>query len=453
MSEECLVALPYKTSDTDSKVRFSFHPFYPLIQLNLTLAVGGPATLPLTQLSLNSSSALAGSGYLDITSSVPEFTPLTESSTLTKSGGVLTLVSGQSHSLYMLALPGEHEELNLKLVASDNSICEITVPGVKLLPGHNYLCDLTVDYADFTGQDPLDVIPSSLSVVKGEPLLFTIEGTAGSIEFWSGETYHSFEYADKDRVEVTPLPMSFKHALVAGTQKSQPRVQVSSDFDGTMDETAILAASWTDITDKFSFATTVPGDANPVSNMTNYDLYFKDAGEYDICGLMQETDSLYVGLFWHADKYDAALVNTRTASWFTCLKVGDWEMGPDNLSLVWNADKWSGVSASYVPKWMDPNTANGVPANPVFRFMSEFRPTADRDAYAVTNEAFKKKAVNHGHDTPCSVKGLTEDTPASYSYAFAEAGTYEVYFIGRSSKLDGSEDTVIKQFTITVNEE
>ena len=99
--------------------------------------------------------------------------------------------------------------------------------------------------------------------------------------------------------------------------------------------------------------------------------------------------------------------------------------------------------------WQTPKTSAGVPDYPAFRFMSDFKPTADRDAYAVANEAFKPAKTNHGPDKPFTVQAEGADTPVSWSYTFTEPGTYKAVFVASCPTLTGDK-TETRTFNITV---
>ena len=298
---------------------------------------------------------------------------------------------------------------------------------------------------------PFDVTAEKLEAAVGETVVFRISGDASRIGCWTGEEGHDIAYASTPRTAVKPLTMSFKHAISAGTQNNHPLIKISNDFSGTMTEAAILQATWTDISEHFTFATTNLGSSNPItSNLSTYNQYFVDSGVYDISQYCSDGDSAYVAMFWHADKYDSDLDNTRTVSYVTRWEIGSvFAMSPQTITFVWDEDKWSGVSASNTPAWQTPK--NDVPDYPAFRFMADFRPAGDRDAYAVTNTAVKASEVNLGFDQPVTVQAAGAITPGVFTHAFEAAGIYQVVFVAETVDESGNAQTVQKSFTITVN--
>ena len=444
-------AEPVSVSAEGSQAEFHFTPAFATVRLDLRMKDGSSVSVPVRRIRLRSDDNPLSAERMTLDLSDPASLPVTDAGEREVSLGFGTLpVLDPDHAAaaFLTVLPGTHaSDITAEVTAIDGSVASATLPAVTFSAGKLYSRSLSFDVEDFVQADPFDVQATSLTATAGEPLLFTISGSASGIGFFSGEKFHDYDYAEKDRIEVLPLMVSFKHALAAGKQNNHPLVKISSDYTGEMTETAILAATWTDISEHFTFATENLGSSNPITtNLETYNQYFVDSGEYDLAPHFASADSLYIAMFWHVDQYDSGLDNTRTVSYVTRFRVGDWEMSPAGLTFVWDAVKWSGVSASNVPQWQTPK--NDVPNYPAFRFMSDFKPTADRDAYAVANQAFKSKK-NYGPDQPVVVQDPAEETPVSYSYTFEEPGTYKVVFVASCPTLTGDK-TEIRTFTVTV---
>lgn len=445
-----MVSKPYVTaSEEDATVKFSFTTIFPIVQLNVRLSDDAASKVPVKFFTLSGEAPLAGTVTADITGDTPVVTAVNGVNEIALDAGNVQLGSNSTVALHFVVLPGSFDNLKLRLLASDESHCEVALPAVTFKAGCNYVKDVVFQASDFVEPEPLKVVANSLTGKAGEPVSFTMTGAVGTVGFYSGERFHDYAFHDKDRVEVAPDIMNFWHGLSAGAQPNNTRVKLSSDFDGTMEETNILAATWTDITEHFSLATTIPGDKNPItSSLENYNLYMKDAGNYDISSHYDEAGKLYIGFFYHIEPFDAALNNSRTWSILTRLSVGEkYTMTQENITLVEGAS-YAGESSHCA--WQTPK--NDVPNYPAFRFFSTFKPTSERNAYAVINQPIKMTGGNLGPDKPISVKGSGDPLPATYSYTFAEPGVYNVVFIGTRTKLDGTEEVVKFEFTITVNE-
>ncbi len=447
-------AAPVTVSGSSAQADFQFAPAFSTVHLTLKMAPGSPVNVPVRRVKLVSADApFAGDAVtLDLTN--PASTPVAAAGEkeVTLGFGTLPVLDPDHESdAWITVLPGAHASpVKAEVTAIDGSVATVSLPAVTFAAGRSYTRNLVLEVAGFVQAEPFDVAATALTVNAGEALSFNVSGTAAKIDFYSGEKFHDYDYADKDRVETGSLILSFKHAISAGTQNNHPLVKISENYTGEMTEAAILAATWKDLSDHFTFATENLGTDNPItSSKANYDKYFVDSGEYDLAPEFATADSLYVAMFWHADKHDATLGNTRTVSYVTRFRVGDWEMSPAGLTFVWDSDKWSGVSSSNVPMWQTPKTSAGVPDYPAFRFMSDFKPTADRDAYAVANEAFKPAKTNHGPDKPFTVQAEGADTPVSWSYTFTEPGTYKAVFVASCPTLTGDK-TETRTFNITV---
>ena len=84
-------------------------------------------------------------------------------------------------------------------------------------------------------------------------------GIADRVDFWSGEEGHDYAYAEKDRMQEPDMTMNFMMLLNSGTQRRPAKVMYSTDFDGTMTQEGILAATWTDVSDRFDMEKPVHG--------------------------------------------------------------------------------------------------------------------------------------------------------------------------------------------------
>jgi len=443
---------PVNVSGSDAQASFAFTPVLSTVHLALKMDEGETIAIPVRRVKLVSKTAALSSCVvtLDLTKEDSSPVAVDGNNEVTLGFTTLPVLDKEAASdIWLAVLPGKHENgLICEVTAVDGSVATKSLPAVTFSGGNSYSCPLSFSVSDFVNLNPFDIIPSSLTAQAGVPVSFAFQGSAASVDFWSGEKFHDYEYKERERVEVSPLNVSFKHAISAGTQNNHPLLKLSHDFNGTMTEENILAATWEDISGNFTFATENLGTDNPITtNIATYEKYFVDSGEYDISSYLASGGAAYLAFFWHADKYDADIQNTRTVSYITRFCVGDWEMSAGTLSLVWDNDKWSGVSASNTPAWQTPK--NTVPNYPAFRFMSEFRPASERDAYAVANEPFVADVNQWGYDTPLAVQGETEPTPAIWRYTFETPGVYEVVFEASCPTLSG-DNTEIRKFTITV---
>ena len=453
LSAQPFKAEPVSVSGENSQVDFSFTPAVSTVHLALKMNDGTTIPVPVRKLRILAADGLLASAKasLDLAAAnaAPAATEGEPEVTLTFST-MPSLVPEAKADAYLSVLPGAHaQQLSAEITAIDGSVATVALPAVSFLPGKCYSRELSLALDDFVQAVPFDITPAgSLTVNAGEAISFNIQGAAESIGFYSGEKYHSYEYSDKDRIEHGNVYMSLRQALLSGGQGDCLDIKLSTDYDGTLTETAILGATWIDMTDDFNLDTSISGSGNPNSG-SNYSKFKKSA---DV------TVSEYAGgnpfrivLFWQA----LPDMGGRTVSWITGIKV--W----NDKEVLMNQENSKGTNpyliegASYGNDsshcgWYD-ITANGAETTNCFRFFSTFTltGTAQRHAYAVIDDEFQAESVNKGHDTPFSVQSGTEETPASYSYTFAEPGTYTVVFVASCPTLSGPK-TETRSFNITV---
>ena len=138
----------------------------------------------------------------------------------------------------------------------------------------------------------------------GEPVRFHFSGNPDFIIFYSGEKGNDYAYKDTDRITDSEMTFSFSTTTTAGTagnpNPSHVPVCYSTDFSGEYTEEAVRAATWIDITDRFTMPTDT-GITALLSGDVNVTEYFSDP----------ETP-LYFSFHWVVEPYDAAIKNGRT---------------------------------------------------------------------------------------------------------------------------------------------
>ena len=451
-------AAPVQVSGNDAQVNFAFTPVLSTVHLALRMNDGESVNVPVRMLKLLSDASPLSSQEvsLDLTASdsVPAATGGSDEVTLTFST-LPVLVSGSDSDAYLTVLPGSHSGgLSCEITAIDGSVATVTLPAVNFGSGNSYSRSVSLALSDFVQADPFDITASSLTVKAGEPVTFSMNGSAAKIDFWSGEKFHDYEYSQKDRFEYGDIYMSFLQALLSGGQGDCLKVKISTDYDGTLDEDSILAATWTDITGEFNLDTSISGSGNPTA-ASNYGKFKKsaDVAVSDFAG----GKSFRLALFWSA----LPDLGGRTVSWITGLKV--WDADGVLMNQEDNAFVSGKAITEYNPVLIEGDSygsdtnhcswyaINGCATSVCFRFFSTFTltGTAERHAYAVIDNNFTPKQTNLGHDAPVQVQSESDPTPASWNYTFKEPGTYKAVFEASCPTLSGDK-TELREFTITV---
>ena len=451
----------------DSPVEFTFHNLFAIVEIRLKMEAGASIDVPIQQIKLVSEEAALTfpAGTVDLTAPIESgytvlpVTAVEESREVVLTFSQQPVVSRSEYgSFWLMVAPGRHTagKLKLQVTAIDNSVCTLELPEVDFKSNRNYRQDATLSMDDFTAADPFDVSAAAVECRVGEPIRFILEGEAESIDFFSGEMFHQWEYAKKDRLSFSDILFSFRSQLQGGKQIHPVTVKVSTDFDGTYTEEHIQTATWTDVTARFTLPTKI-WTAN--NGPTTADRYTEEgrmtaSGEVNLSSYYGESETLHVAFFYHIDKYDAGLKNSRTGVWFTDIQAfrqeGDTRTGilqqtESEIHIVNGASYATDATPS---DWGNTFTHGGVTVYP-WRFWCANNPTGDRNAYAVTNP-LERTMRNFGPDKPERVKTSGDVMPQEFDYVFTEPGIYEATFAARNRTLTG-ETEIVRQFTVTVN--
>lgn len=393
--------------------------------------------------------------------------------------GNAALVDEGYTSIYFAVAPGTHQanSLSLELTAIDNSVYTIDIAdGVTFLPNRHYVREYELTLDGFIPAETFDVDIPELTCSVGEPLTMTTEGNAETIEIWTGEEGHDWEYSDKDRMQEPVMTMNFKMNLNSGTQRHPAKIKYSHDFSGEMTEDAILAATWTDVSDEFEFSTYIYGTDESQTITSQSTIPPRDAGIVDCTSWFDEDNrSCYIAFFYHVDEYDADYTdpetgtagNGRTYFYIYDMWVRAQYPSEETFEEIYR-HKWSKDESERDETY--PNFVQGATfdssdgTNPlnmysfvdgqypmVVRLGSVFRPTVDKNSYFVLPELEKPEPKNVGNDTPVLLKDSTDEMQTSYSYTFTSPGTYRIVVVGTVMTLAG-ENEVVKEFEVTVNE-
>lgn len=92
------------------------------------------------------------------------------------------------------------------------------------------------------------------SYTIADTVFFSFSGTPWSVTFFSGEPYHKYENRERVTAADGKPVFQFSSTVTSGTQTNTLALLVSSDFNGSYDSTSIYQATWTDITDRATLA-------------------------------------------------------------------------------------------------------------------------------------------------------------------------------------------------------
>lgn len=139
--------------------------------------------------------------------------------------------------------------------------------------------ELSGDVEDFT------VTLLTPKIKAGEQAVFEFTGDPDIISVFTGEVYSEYSCREHRILESGDYNLSFSTATKYGVQENHFSILISSDFNGNYSDIShVKAATWTDITDRFTIAT---GNTNGT---------YVNSGTLKMNEFMEEGKPVYIGL-------------------------------------------------------------------------------------------------------------------------------------------------------------
>lgn len=277
---------------------------------------------------------------------------------------------------------------------------------------------------------------ASVKGKAGIPVEFKIPGNAVKAEFYSGEEFCDYTYAEKDRVLVPGMFLSFSTAYVKGKQYHPLRVKISTDYDGSGTEESVLAAEWADITDLCALPSEIrdtDGAEIPptLSGRVDISRFFPSDGK-----------PVFIGFFYRVDPFDKSRWNTRTM-----VSVRDLKVVSDAYGITCDAFAISRQNMTIIKGesyGQDTNVPEfgGKGGKVTVRFLSEQKPDSERLAYAVTSAIKAGNPLVLGPDEPKTVPAGGSD----FSYVYEKKGVYDAVFV----LYDSSGKRIVNRMNVTI---
>lgn len=326
-------------------------------------------------------------------------------------------------------------------------------------------------------------VDATTTYKAGTPVIFNLEGDADVISFYSGEIFRDYAFREGREVDVAGqgFNLAFRSAVApgtpAGTQANQFSLLASTNFSGNYNDLAsVKAATWTDITDRFTLGTSAT---------------FVASGTQDISDLLVAGKPIYFALKyinkpqvangfarqWMVESFTLtsnAMLNNAAVTISDQVHVG-FRIVDQNPE---NAPARSTITTTrvtlYGPVYKDPNNPIYNPDNPIFDPKNpiydpaspQYVPNSqvpiyvpydpgsayndpESENWAVSGPISVDK-VNYGIDKPISVtSGIYLANPTVYKYTYNTAGTYKAYFVASNNTIDQSK-TIVKEVNVTI---
>lgn len=305
-------------------------------------------------------------------------------------------------------------------------------------------------------EDTLTITLRNNKVYTQEDVVFDFTGDADVISFFSGEEGSEYKHFSDERTYEGVPYFTFSSAFQAGEQwmlQNEPDVEkrplsimYSTDFAGNYTNEGIAAATWVDLTDKFTFPTSKVSSAKDASLTTS-------AGVYPLAELLAEGDMakpITFAVRYHMNPVAGVepLERSRAAIHkFSitnrCDEEGlevDYATQADlNFTLVASGYNAADSTTNYLPTkgsylWFDCATSQ----------------PDEREVWAVSRTITLDGTIHGGCDVPVCVKAYDNMPPTSYIHSYSEVGDYEICFMITNTSTDGTIRRRTEHFTVSV---
>ena len=281
----------------------------------------------------------------------------------------------------------------------------------------------------------------------GEPVLFEMSGDPDFITFYSGEEGNDYAFKDTDRITETEMTFSFMTTTSSGTvgypNPSVVPIAWSDDFSGEYTVEAVNNATWHDITDQFR----LPDDTG-VTQLFSNELYITDL-------YTDPSKPIYFRFYYCVEAFDQSLAggqgNGRTQWQFQSVALNG--VAGETVSELYDI-VGAGWTIVKTDSYNDESIGNFQPDINSGRilFRSDFRPTQDRECWAVSGPIHKIDNINHGPDRGLGIKSVADSDMTEYTYTYTEPGVYEVAFVAANANVYDRKETV-RHLTVEIVED
>lgn len=278
--------------------------------------------------------------------------------------------------------------------------------------------------------DPaLEVTADKTTIKAGGSVTFKFEGSPQMLSFYSGEFLKDYNYVTSSRA-LKNCYLSFSSATVATIQQAnQLAVLVSADFDGKYAIDNIKAATWVDITKRFTLAnnaTVTPSTEVDIMDLaaagkplylafrytTRPQTEFLAANDWNITAVLLKSKF---------DDGEVTLMDYGSGSNFSVFSYGNKQAGRslvNSTTIQFKGNATAELKEEYTEDW-------GI----------------SRAIYISPNDL--------GNDKATALKLFREAKKESYTYTYSKAGTYTATFIAETNNVYGNKK-VVRQIEITV---
>lgn len=292
-----------------------------------------------------------------------------------------------------------------------------------------------------------EVSTTATTYKKGVPIEFNFKGNPQFISVYTGETGKDYAFKDGRVMEVNSLKLSFNSSVTNATGTGTPQtgmfsLMVSTDFNGDYSNFAsIAAANWVDVTNRLTkqeaATTTAITAATPADGIDLTDLRVAGKPLYIAFKYNIREQTTY-GL-WRAWRFQAFSLTA---------------MGNSGSQVLGNMTTTAFRVVQKNPEIVSRTTATTATLTLLHADLA-LNPAAAEiptQNWIITQGFTNVNSVDFGPDLATAIQGGTSAVEKkSFSYTFANAGKYKVYFVAANANTKDRKE-VVRSLDITITE-
>lgn len=263
-------------------------------------------------------------------------------------------------------------------------------------------------------------------VKVNDSITFTFSGTPDVITFYSGEKNREYQYKDRIKLLGGKKELTIKSQVTYGRQTDNLRLMVSSNFDGNYTVESLKAATWTDITSRFTWSVSPAGVLGPQTTSPTV----------DVSDLFVDGKPLFFGF-----KYQGEATTTGTTT-----SQRGWRIYDFNLNNTFPDGTVAQIATRATGGWQPINVTDAVLANGNSKWvyistMFYYDPASSllaSEGWYIT-KALLADGISPDKGVPIKEYSQRRE---SYNYAFSVPGTYKVTFVGSNVNYTGQKQVV-----------
>ncbi len=282
--------------------------------------------------------------------------------------------------------------------------------------------------------EPFSVTTSAPTYKTGEPVRFYFTGNTESIDFYSGEKYHQYDYKD-GRIDAIFNPFItfnlLSNPIPPGVKNFYLMVSTNYNPATTATYADIGNSTWEN----------VPIGYPTVANT------WTSAGTIDLSKYVVEGKPLYIG-FKYVNTFSTATPPVHQAYYWYVRNLLLNNKLPNNTNVELASQTTAGfvdIQQNLVSKGTYTVSADR------FVLVGNKNATAGTEHWAVS-KAFISSPFQIGGDLPIPIKSIGASKLISYSQTYSKPGAYSAHFVIKQKNAAGTVEDLLKTVNISITQ-